>query len=156
MSEFADANSKFWPAIYKTGELIPHIRRVVYEFDQAMKKIDSRVTLPYWEWWTYAAQAERQILLSKWIGTNGTYANGWCVENGILFNGTKPTPCLKRHWSLRGTVYPYAGPEFVTSAIQTSEDYPLFYSKILPLLYLPMVALGGYEGQLSSRDAPYE
>ena len=47
MAEFAEVNVKWWPAIYKTGELIPHIRRVVYEFDQGMKKIDPRVKLPY-------------------------------------------------------------------------------------------------------------
>ena len=155
MAEFAEVNVKWWAAIYKTGELIPHIRRVVYEFDQAMKKIDPRVTLPYWEWWSYAAQAERSTVW-QWIGTNGSYANGWCVEDGKLFTGTSYVPCVKRHWPWRGVIYPYAGPEFVTSAIQMAKVYPEIFRRMLTLLNLPLVTIGGYEGQLASREAPCE
>jgi hypothetical protein len=118
-----------------------------------MRAIDPDVTIPYSIPWLFGAQAERASIWD-YFGTYGNYSNGYCVTNGFYPDGL--TPCLKRQWSPRGTIYPICTPEFITYLIQNSPNYAALSQNIAGIHFQAHLNYGGYPGELSVRTAPFE
>ena len=118
-----------------------------------MRSIDPGVTLPYWDPYTYAVQPERSSIWDT-LGHSGNYSNGYSVPDGI-YPDWDLVPTIKRHWQANGTILPWVTQEIVTSLLQTSKDF-LGIARILGFHFAPHLNIGGYEGQYSHRNAPYE
>ena len=56
---------------------------------------------------------------------------------------------MKRHWSLRGTIYPWATPEYQTYALQTAKSLASFVNLARSDHFHVHLNVGGYEGQYS-------
>ena len=153
VQRLTDFHYKYWPAWHKTTEFVTSHRWMEIQLEKAMREIDPNIALPYWETAVYGTQPERSSLW-KTLGTNGSYANGYCVQDGI-YGQWNLNPCMKRHWSPRRTIYPWYTPEFVTYTIQ-SPNFPEILSRGGGQHFQPHLNIGGYEGQYSGRNAPYE
>ena len=149
-----DLHVKTWPAWHKTVEFIPTHRWFVNEFEKAMRIIDPTTTLPYWEPTTQGCQPERASLWDV-LGHSGNYSNGYAVEDGI-YGKWGLVPRVKRHWSHRRTIYPWDTPEYQTMFIQSAKTFEQLSQKSVNDHFLVHLNVGGYEGQYSVRDAPYE
>ena len=153
IQRLTDIHVKHWPAWHKTGEFEPSHRWINNQLEKAMRRIDSSLALPYWEASLYGSQPERSSVWDT-FGRNGSYKNGYCVENGIYPEWNLDT-CVKRHWSPRGTVYPWLTPELSTYVIN-SNSFEEFTAKVLGSHFQPHLNTGGYEGQMSVSSAPHE
>ena len=149
----ADLHAKVWPAWHKTMEAGPSHRWLITEFEKIMQSIDPGTTLPYYESPIYGAQPERSSIWET-LGHSGKYSNGYDVPDGI-YPEIHLATTVKRHWP-NGTIPPWTTPEFITYLIQSSRSLPDFNLKILGLHFQPHLNVGGYEGQMSYRVAPYE
>ena len=118
-----------------------------------MRAIDQTVTLPYSFPWTYGQQPER-ISFWDYLGTYGNYSNGYCVTNE--FYPRDLVPCVKRQWSPRGTIYPWATPELGTHWLQVAQTVSQLLSMNSGLHFQLHLNCGGYPGQYSIKNAPYE
>ena len=154
VQRLADLHVKHWPAWHKGPEILPSHRWFTNEFERIMLSIDSYTTLPYWDPYTYGSQPERSSIWHT-LGHSGTYANGYSVADGIYAEwGLIPT--MKRHWSENGTITPWITQEFLTSMIQTARTMSEMVTLSVGLHFPPHIHVGGYEGQYSHRNAPYE
>ena len=131
--------------------LVAH-RWITNEFEKAMRNIDPAVTLPYWDVYLNGIQPERSLIWDT-LGHSGSYANGYQVPDGIY-----PTlgllPTVKRHWSSRGIIYHFTQ-ETATAVVQLARSYPELLSYLHAQHFPLHLVVGGYEGQLSGREAPY-
>ncbi|XP_054163650.1 uncharacterized protein LOC128961435 [Oppia nitens] len=154
IANLTDTYVRYWAAWHETGELFLAQRWLAYELESAMQQIDPGVILPYWCPWPAAAHPERSIVWDT-FGHNGSYPGGYCVGDGV-YNTWGLIPCVKRHWSPRGTIYPWASPELDTNLLHYGTLYELFYLAYIGIYYQPLINAGGYEGQFSKQDAPYD
>ena len=150
----ADVHVKVWPAWHKTPEFFPSHRYFAIEFERLMQKIDPGVTLPHWDSYTYGAQPDRSSIWDT-LGHSGNYSTGYSVTDGI-YGELNLVPTLKRHWLPDGKLAPWFTQEFISSMIQSAENYREMTASSLGLHYPPLLNMGGYEGQYSVRSAPYE
>ena len=144
---------KYWPAWHKSTEFFASHRWFVNRFEKLMQKIDPGVTLPYWDPHSFATQPERSSIWDT-LGHSGNYSNGYAVPDGICAEWGL-VPSIKRHWLPNGAIPPFFSQEFITSIIQSSNSYPEFTGSA-GIHFTPHLGVGGYEGQYSYRNAPYE
>ena len=72
---------------------LPAHRRVLLDFETAMKSIDPQVVLPYWDWARYADKPSADPIWN-YFSRDG---NGRCVTDGVLESITDPEGnCLSR------------------------------------------------------------
>ena len=153
VQRLTDLHVKTWPAWHKTAEFLPGHRWFANNFEQLMQQIDPGVTLPYYDIYTYAVQPERSSIWNT-LGHSGNYSNGYSVPDGV-YASWNLVPTIKRHWQANGTILPWFTQEIFTSVIQTSHSYPEM-NRIIGSHFPPHLNIGGYEGQYSYRNAPYE
>ena len=150
-----DLHSRHWPAWHKTGETDTTHRWLSNQLEKIMRSIDPQTTLPYWDSTVYGSQPERSSLWDV-LGHSGNYSDGYCVGDGI-YKDWNLIPCMKRHWSPRGTIYPWFTPEFVSAYLQLSSSFSDFDGFSNGGDHFPIhLNVGGYEGQYSVSTAPYE
>ena len=149
----ADIHYKNWPAWHKTPEFVTSHRWLYNQLEVPMRAIDPDVTIPYSIPWLFGAQAERASIW-EYFGTYGNYSNGYCVTDG--FYPADLTPCLKREWSPRGTIYPMGTPEFITYLIQNSNSFGALLLNVVGIHFEAHINYGGYPAQFSIRTATYE
>ena len=149
----AEINRKWWPIWHKTGEFLASHRWLNNYLEEAMRAIDPTVTLPYSVPWTYGCQAERASIW-KYLGTCGNYSNGYCVTDGKVYPENL-VPAVKRQWSPSRTIYPMVTPEFGTYWLQNAKSF----SQLLGMAsehFQQHLNCGGYSGQYSVKNGPYE
>ena len=152
VQNLTDIHVKYWPAWHKTPEFLPGHRWLNFEFEKIMQSIDPGVTLPYWDPHIYV-QPERSSIWDT-FGHSGYYSNGYSVPDGIYAEWDL-VPSIKRHWQADGTILPWFTQEIVTSFIQTSKSF-VDLARLAGYHFGPHLNIGGYEGQFSYRNAPYE
>jgi len=98
----------------------------------------------------------KKSLVFKYFGTNGTYANGHCVEDG-MFEGLGLKECVRRHWRNNNQLMtPFESPEMFTNWLQHSEQPTLMAALFGSFHFVHHLSIGGYEGDFSVPSAPYE
>ena len=150
----AELHKKWWPSWHKSGEFLASHRWSINYLEKAMRAIDPTVTLPYSMTWTYGCQPERASIWD-YLGTNGSYSNGYCVTDGKIYPDNL-VPALKRQWSLRGTIYPMVTPEFATQWIQNAKTFTQVLNWDSGVHFQQHLNFGGYPGEYSVKNAPYE
>ena len=154
IQNLTDIHVKYWPEWHKTVEFILGHRWLSNELDKAMRSIDPQTALPYWDPYLYGSQPERSSIWET-FGHSGNYSNGYSVPDGI-YGDWKLIPAVKRHWSKDGTILPWFTPEFTTYYIQGSSDLNVLAILTTGFHFPPHLLIGGYEGQYSYKNAPYE
>ena len=150
----SDLHQKWWPSWHKSPEFLASHRWSNNQLEKAMRSIDPTVTMPYSFPWTYGCQAERASIWD-YLGTHGNYSNGYCVTDGKIYPNNL-IPCLKREWSFRGTIYPMITPEFATHYLQNAKSFTQLFILANSLHFQQHLNCGGYPGQYSVKNAPYE
>jgi hypothetical protein len=168
VANLTDIYVRYWQAWHASGEIIPAHRWLAYELESYMQQIDPTVSLPYWVFiecnislYNYYLN---EYLLSVSVDSGRTpgkvYRLGHLWPQWKLFGrvlcGRRHLQRVGSHWSPRGTIYPWASPELDTNLLHFGTLYELYYLAYIGIYYQPLVNIGGYEGQFSHRDAPYE
>ena len=121
-----------WPAVHKYGVGLPWHRWFIMLFEKEMLRINPKVTLPYWDYFTDFAEPHKSKIWDL-FGHAGTAANDFCVADGPFANMTLtvPTPhCFRRQWNPDGTMNPWEAPEWVSAYTQMSVDYRLLVKEL--------------------------
>jgi tyrosinase len=93
--------------IHNNSRFLPWHRHFVYEFENALRRIDNSITVPYWDWALDAqAPASSPILQASGFGGDGD-PQTLCVTNGYFANwqtNYRTPHCLQRQF-INGTGY---------------------------------------------------
>eukprot|EP00794_Sanderia_malayensis_P004625 gene4625-5232_t len=89
----------FWKGIHGKRLFFPWHRWYIYKFENLMKEVDCRITLPFWDWSYYSDVAfeEGQHIWRNdeyGIGGNGDPDDSFCVKSG---------PFADSHWTPPGS-----------------------------------------------------
>ncbi len=120
IDKFTQIHDKHWPSVHKFGEGIIWHRMFSNEMEKEILKIDSSVTMPYWEFLNDFSAPEKSLVFEL-FGHAGNESNDYCVSDGAFANQivNYPKPhCVRRQWNKDGTIVNWEPPEFYTSIIQ--------------------------------------
>ena len=129
-------NPSIWPwepndPNYRNGahrgpSFLPWHREFLVQLETELQKIDSSITLPYWNWTEESANPESSILWKdNFLGGNGLESDSWRVQTGKFSHSTGnwPVPAYPSEG------YPEEGLKrqfgLITPSIPTEEDVAL-------------------------------
>ncbi|CAG2108021.1 unnamed protein product [Medioppia subpectinata] len=152
MDLYSLVHGSYWPSIHKFSEAVPWHRWHINQFEREMRKINPKITLPYWEYITDFAAPEKSSIW-KTFGRAGGRHNGYCVPDGAFAyqRVQYPNPhCLQRQWNTNKTMPVWEPPEWVTSLTQTSKTWGDFAQLLGYSAHFKIhLHVGGYEGEMS-------
>ena len=78
--------------IHTANYFLPWHRWYILEFENMLREIDCRITVPYWDWafWSNSAWNENVHIWNGHeygLGGNGDPKKGYCVQNGPFREG---------------------------------------------------------------------
>ena len=115
---------------HKTPMFFPWHRRFIQDFENALRQIDSSITLPYWDTGLDSQRPESSpIFNDDAFGGSGDPSNGYCITKGTFagWNATFREPhCVKRRFQLR----PWAPPEDIGRYILNDRDCNFILSQL--------------------------
>jgi tyrosinase len=120
IDRFTEIHATHWPGTHKFAEGIIWHRWFVNELQKEIFKIDSSVTMPYWEFLNDFSAPEKSIIFDI-FGHAGNENNGFCVSDGAFANQTVNYPhkhCVRRQWNKNRKIPVWEPPEFYTSIMQ--------------------------------------
>ncbi|CAG2175935.1 unnamed protein product, partial [Oppiella nova] len=152
MDMYSLVHGSYWSSIHKFSEAVPWHRWHINEFEKEMRKINPKITLPYWEYITDFGAPEKSSIW-RTFGRAGNRYNGYCVPDGAFAYQMVENPephCIRRQWNLNKTMPVWEPPEWVTSLTQTSKTWPQFAQLLgYSAHFKTHLYVGGYEGEMS-------
>ncbi|KAK9766952.1 hypothetical protein K7432_003582 [Basidiobolus ranarum] len=124
---FAFTHSNYEVYAHGTPDFFPWHRQFLLTFENALRKIDPSVNLPYWDW-TIDSQAPEKSIIFQWYGGNGQ-GREKCVRNGVFAGWTLSYPnrhCLKRSFDEGNRIGSFYSAEVINAIIETNDDYDEF------------------------------
>ncbi|KAI9598753.1 hypothetical protein BDF19DRAFT_431330 [Syncephalis fuscata] len=119
-----------------TPIFLPWHRKYLKELENALRRVDTRVILPYWDWSADAwAPHASPILSEKYFGGNGVGPSA-CIQDGPFKNikpfGLDPTwpQCLFRQYNLGQQLSRFNTPEEIANIIHSSHTYTEFAQRL--------------------------
>ena len=92
-------------------------------------------------------------LMWKYFGRAGNRFNDHCIVGSVLSNMTQ---CVRRQWAY-DTIIPSWNPiEYMDSVLQRAESLSDWFSLMNDPHFKVHLSVGGWSGQMSVTDAPYE
>ena len=88
--------TSFFNGIHDRHLLLPWHRAYVLELENLLRRVDCRVTQPFWDWSRYADDPWNAPVWQddpSWLGSNGDGRNGWAVGDGP-FNCAPSGDCI--------------------------------------------------------------
>ncbi|KAJ9074315.1 hypothetical protein DSO57_1007736 [Entomophthora muscae] len=114
------------PFAHATPYFLPWHREFTYRFEQELRKINPRLTLPYWNWSLDAQAPERSIVLSPaYFGSQGSK----CLNDGPFVGWRCKNPnehCLARDYDGGETLGAFYSPELLSHTLDGRESYDDF------------------------------
>ncbi|KAI0226408.1 hypothetical protein L0F63_002380, partial [Massospora cicadina] len=111
---------------HATPYFLPWHREFIYRFEQELRRINPRVTLPYWDWSLDAQAPERSEILSPaYFGNQGKR----CLDNGPFSGWRCPQPsdhCLSRRYNGGATLSAFYSPELLRHTLDGRKTYDEF------------------------------
>jgi tyrosinase len=128
-AQFAQVHWDFQQANHDRPPFFPWHRDYIHHYEQALRSIDSAVTLPYWDW-TLDSQnpAGSDLLTAQNFGLNGSPGTN-CMQTGVAAGWASvagPSGCLKR-CNQFGSLYP---PEAVAAIMNRATEFRDFAGAI--------------------------
>jgi hypothetical protein len=120
IDKFTKIHDRYWPAVHKFSVGPIWHRKFINELEKEISKIDSSVTMPYWEFLNDFSAPEKSLVFEI-FGHAGNESNNYCVSDGAFANQrvNYPKPhCIRRQWNENGTVGVWEPPEYYTSVLQ--------------------------------------
>lgn len=128
-NQFADCHWDYQVNNHDKPAFFVWHREFIHYFEQALQRIDSSITLPYWDW-TLDSQnpVASNLLTPSYFGLNGDPVTN-CMVEGVAagWNGaSNSNGCLKR-CNTFGTLFP---PEGVNGLISAATSYEMLQKAI--------------------------
>ncbi|KAJ1675362.1 hypothetical protein EV182_001422 [Spiromyces aspiralis] len=134
----------------------PWHRQFIWDYENLLRKVDSEITLPYWDWTLDAAKPPlSQVFHSNYMGGSGNPNQLNCLMNGPFryWQVTTTVPhCLQRNFNMTQQFW---GPDVLLEVQRNSQMYsdlqPLIENTIHAIIHL---FIGGDMAQLISTNDP--
>ncbi|ORX82792.1 Di-copper centre-containing protein, partial [Basidiobolus meristosporus CBS 931.73] len=123
-NRLVESHINSFPYAHSTPGFFPWHRQFLKQFEMALQQIDSRLSVPYWDW-TLDSQAPELSKVFQWFGGNGAGPRR-CVEDGPFANWQIEIPersCLRRTFNLQSKIAPFYAPEVINQIISNSDTY---------------------------------
>lgn len=169
IGELTEIHRKNWNRVHQYSDFQPFHRHIINVLEQRIMEIEPGMTVPYWvnklffghqnfnfffkKYSIDFASPEKSILF-KYLGTSGTKYTNWCLTDGI-YSDMNLTRCVKRDW-INEALSPLDTPEFDTISIQNSKDFTDLGIFTALGHFITHLSIGGDNGELSLKTAPYE
>ena len=132
MRKFSTIHNQFFSRFHNNVYFLSWHREFIWNFEQEMRKIDSSVTLPYWNWARDADQLKwnfdkTEVWSNKYLGT---VSPNTCIKGGIFDYNVVNYPfkhCISRR--LRRDILPSGG-STVASIVATPYGIE-YFSKLI-------------------------
>lgn len=120
-----------------SDSLLAWNRKLLYELENELRKVNPKVSLPYWDWSIDSQAPERSIIFSKEYF--GTFAEiGGCVESALLSG----IGCVKRHWK-DGVIPSLPSPEVLRVLLGVATSYEDLNARLELIQSVVQVSIGG-------------
>ena len=153
--DFSDTNAfANNPAV---SQFFPWLRFYLIEYENLLKSVDCRITVPFWDWTTAPTMPFNTSYFSNDLGFGNTIdPSTQCVTTGPFRESVwQVTPsaggeCLRRELD---TTKSYPDGDLIADVlIQPASDFAIFFNLLKFLVYDPVRCFVG--GQMCSTDAP--
>ncbi|KAI9296135.1 Di-copper centre-containing protein [Neoconidiobolus thromboides FSU 785] len=118
------------PFAHSTPYFLPWHREFIYRFEQELRRVNPRVSLPYWDWSLDSQAPERSIIFSSsYFGGSG----GRCVDDGPYANWIGRYPnrhCLFRSFDGGDSIGAFTSPEQLRGTLGRADDFEEFWNRI--------------------------
>ena len=157
--DFVAIHTQFKDVAHGTSQFFPWHRKYLLDFENALRQIDSSVTLPYWdEGLDSQNPASSPIFNSNAFGSDGIGSDN-CVQSGTFAGWTTyyPSPhCLKRNFNGgSGQILNWASSEQFAAIVLSNSDYASFRAVFEVNAHNAIhVAIGGDMSQMISPNDP--
>ncbi|KAJ1917232.1 hypothetical protein H4219_003316 [Mycoemilia scoparia] len=146
------------PWIHGCSQFLPWHRKILWEVESELKRIDSSIDLPYWDS-TIDSQSPftSQLFSPQYFGGNGRGAD-FCVQDGPFANTQLTYPnrhCLKRRFVSDSPTSAFADPGTIAEMANHQNNYDAF-RRFLEFVPHPGVhnGVGGNGGDMSTMYSP--
>ena len=95
----------FFTAIHQRDEFLPWHRWFILEYENLLRMVDCRITVPYWDWSIWAHNPWGPHVWhpsTRGMGGNGFAGSGQCVQTGPFRQGVwqlTNNQCLRRNFN---------------------------------------------------------
>ncbi|KAI9297366.1 Di-copper centre-containing protein, partial [Neoconidiobolus thromboides FSU 785] len=157
---FAQLHDRSAPNIHNNPSFLPWHREFLYRYEQSLKKINSNITLPYWDWTLdYEYPHRSPILTQLMMGGNGDENNDYCISDGpfstfsMQYASDQGPHCLRRSYSEDRNITSFVPPETMV-AISSDKRFSYFSYPLEIYHGYPHVGIGGDYGDFSTMYSP--
>ncbi|KAI3658124.1 hypothetical protein MP638_005063 [Amoeboaphelidium occidentale] len=141
---FAQKHVEHFNAWHKQPVFLPAHRAMLSEFEEALRRIEPDVVLPYWD---QSKDYQNPLRASIWRDF-GTVTTGSCVTDGYFANWALTYPgnhCLTRNST--GNDWPLDSPQEIRSIITGSGSFERFFRTLEDFTHMRLhVLVGGASG----------
>ncbi|KAJ9074313.1 hypothetical protein DSO57_1007734 [Entomophthora muscae] len=111
---------------HATPYFLPWHRQFTHHFERQLRKVNPRVSLPYWNWSLDSQAPERSVVLSEdYFGSQGSK----CLSDGPLTGWRCRFPekhCLSRSYDGGETISAFYSPELLSHTLDGRKTYDEF------------------------------
>ncbi|KAI9598688.1 hypothetical protein BDF19DRAFT_410759 [Syncephalis fuscata] len=137
---------------------LPWHRKFIRDFELALQRVDSSVSLPYWDWSLDSQSPEQSPIFSdEMYGGNGEGDDN-CVSNGRFANWSVFVPerrCLQRSFNEKADIAALYAPEALLSIQQDENTFEGFWNSMEgPPHGVVHMGIGGDMGSMTSPNDP--
>ncbi|KAJ3214962.1 hypothetical protein HK099_006578 [Clydaea vesicula] len=158
--DFSYIHENYSNQFHNTAAFLPWHRMFLKEFELELKKIDSSISLPYWQWSVDSQAPERSPIFGSGPLSFGTSygSGGACVTDGFVANWKKSNgDCLRRgtRGVKNGRIGSFYSGEVCASIVNSYKDFDSFWKNVEGALHAyPHVNLGGDMATMGSPADP--
>ncbi|KAJ3231399.1 hypothetical protein HDU81_003785 [Chytriomyces hyalinus] len=155
-AKYVAIHNRYIDAIHSTPLFLPWHREMLRQFEDSLRKIDSSVTLPYWDW---SNEGGNPIVLNPEMFSSsdtsiGTKSTG-CMKDGFVkgYKHTNSAGCLRRDYGDHVRF-----PDYTTVAVYVinAPDFDGFVSGLEPDHNSVHNLIGGEEGDMTDASVSPE
>ncbi|KXN71046.1 Di-copper centre-containing protein, partial [Conidiobolus coronatus NRRL 28638] len=158
-SNFTATHYNFQQYAHGVPAFLPWHRFFLNQFEIELKKVDSSITIPYWDWSKDSQAPETSVIFSQdYFGGNGDSETG-CVNSGY-FSGWKvqipEEKCLQRKFNGGDKIGSWYSPAMIENLLKNNrESYDQFRNALEGSPHAaPHTNIGGDMSQMYSTNDP--
>ncbi|EPZ33292.1 Tyrosinase domain-containing protein [Rozella allomycis CSF55] len=127
---YAEVHIQQSGGVHSAPIFFPWHRKYVNEFEKELQKIDSSVSLPYWDWTLDSQAPEKSMVFREdYFGGNGA-GSSYCVQNGPFKSWKVGEQCLSRSFDGGDRISAFIAPEALKNILATTNSYKTFHETI--------------------------
>ncbi|KAI9207750.1 uncharacterized protein BJ171DRAFT_254687 [Polychytrium aggregatum] len=135
---------------------LPWHRVYIKIYEEHLQRINSNITLPYWDWSNLKVSQSPQLssIWGPYWGTH-TYIGNNCLQDGIAASWVKMYPtqlagqCIKRQWTTATTISAFT-PQNVIDQLDNVTSFAQFAPSLEAFHGYPHVNAGGLNGDFTN------